>query len=426
MLQKEIINKIKELYGDLYEFINLPEIVCNTTKLKVYCKKHNCTFKTVCYQLLEKKRCPECIIDENTERFIERAKAIHGDKFDYSKTRCIRTDDKIEIICKEHGSFFQLQSNHLKGQGCPYCSGNARMTKDEFLKRAHELFGDTYDYSKVKDSDVKNRNSIVTIICRIHGEFQQSVHNHLRADIGCPKCAGNARLTVESFIEKARKVHGDKYDYSKVTEIHNNHHKVTIICPVHGEFQQTPQNHLNGTGCPRCIGLYTTFDEFLKMAKEVYGDKYDYSLAKEDFVNMSKPIRVICPTHGIFEIVPTVHVRSRCGCPKCSHMSTEEFIEKAKEVHGDKYDYSITEYINSSTKIAIICKEHGIFYQLPHAHLKGFGCRLCNMKYPIRTTEDFIRIASEVHNNFYDYSKTIYTNITTKIIITCPQHGDFE
>ena len=127
-----------------------------------------------------------------------------------------------------------------------------RLTTEEFIKRAKEIYKDKYDYSKV---NYINKSTKVTIICPIHGEFEKYPLDFLKGQ-ECQKCSNITRskkrkLTVEQFIEKARKVHGDNYDYSKVNYI-NNHTKVCIICSVHGEFWQTPSDHLGGCGCPIC------------------------------------------------------------------------------------------------------------------------------------------------------------------------------
>ena len=196
------------------------------------------------------------------------------------------------------------------------------------------------------------------------------------------------RLTTAEFVKKAIEVHGDKYDYSNV-EYMGTHKNVCIICPKHGNFLQTPANHLNGRGCPKCAkesiqtALSSTTEEFVKKAREVHGDKYNYSKIK--YVNSSTPVYIICPEHGEFLQTPSNHLRGR-GCPKCGVESTqkklssttEDFIKKAREVHGDKYDYSKVDYTNANTQVRIICPEHGEFWQTPSMHLSGNGCPKCN------------------------------------------------
>ena len=183
----------------------------------------------------------------NTQEFIEKAKKIHGDKYDYSKVEYKGAHTKVCIICPEHGEFCIRVSHFLAGHRCPKCAGNAKLTTDEFIKKAREIHGDKYDYSKV---EYKNYDTKVCIICPKHGEFWQIPRYHLNGK-GCPKCAGNIRLTTEEFIRRAKEVHGDKYDYSKVEYV-NSQTKVCIICPEHGEFWTFPNNHLK-CECPKCV-----------------------------------------------------------------------------------------------------------------------------------------------------------------------------
>ena len=179
------------------------------------------------------------------------------------------------------------------------------------------------------------------------------------------------RGTTEEFIEKARKVHGDRYDYSKVDYV-NAKTKVCIICNRRGEFWQTPNAHLNGQGCPICgndrrtSAKKSNVEEFIEKARKVHGDKYDYS--RTEYVNNRTNVCIICPTHGEFWQVAASHLSGH-GCPKCKSerissmlaSNTDEFIERARRVHGDKYDYSMVEYANSKAKIPIVCPKHVSF-----------------------------------------------------------------
>lgn len=180
------------------------------------------------------------------------------------------------------------------------------------------------------------------------------------------------RLTTQEFIEKSTKVHLDKYDYSKVVYI-DNRTKVIICCLIHGEFLQIPQHHSNGHGCVKCSGE-----------------------------NIRK---------------------------KLSH-SKEKFVEKATKVHGEKYCYKNSNYINDSTKVKIICSAHEEFVQKANSHLNGRGCWKCaNKKTAERrenSTENFIKEVATVHNNRYDYSKVEYKGALEKITIICKTHGEFK
>lgn len=260
------------------------------------------------------------------------------------------------------------------------------ITTENFIKRARNVHGDKYDYSKTEYKGPKNK---ICIICPEHGEFWQLPHSHLSGN-GCRKC--NTKKQTKSkgeFIEDAKKVHGDKYDYSKVEYI-NSHTKVCIICPEHGEFWQFPYSHLNGFGCRKCANNLisekqkNTKEEFIEKARKVHGDKYDYS--KVEYVDSHTKVCIICPEHGEFWQTPYNHYGAKQGCPKCGYKSisdkkktitTEEWIKRAKEVHGDRYSYNKTIYTGYSNKVTITCPIHGDFEQLAYDHLQGKGCRKC-------------------------------------------------
>lgn len=173
-----------------------------------------------------------------------------------------------------------------------------------------------------------------------------------------------------------------------------------------------------------------TFETFKKLASEIHNNKYQYI----EYNGMLKKCPIICPIHGIFNQLPSHHIHRKHGCSKCKADKTsircaksqEQFISEAKIVHDNKYDYSLVNYINSHTKINIICRDHGIFSQLPTNHLdKKRGCPKCKGGVSI-TQEQFINRANKVHNNFYNYSKVSYKNSSSKIIIICPSHGEFK
>lgn len=242
--------------------------------------------------------------------------------------------------------------------------------KENFIKKANERHHYKYDYSKV---DYINATTKVRIICPFHGEFWITPQNHLKMQ-GCPQCSfEKQRKPIEQFIKEARKIHGNKYDYSK-SEYKGANKKICIICPVHGEFWQRPSTHLNGSECPKCShrSYVYTKEEWIKEAKKIHGNKYDYS--KVEYKNNKTKVCIICPIHGEFWMKPNSHLQGQ-SCPKCVHRSykytTDEFIEKAREIHGDKYDYSKVEYVNSETKVCIICPTHGEFWQSPMNHLSG-------------------------------------------------------
>ena len=261
-----------------------------------------------------------------TEEFINRAKAIHGDKYDYSITVLKRMVDDIEYICPIHGVVKQPAKSHLRGSECIHCS----YTNRGFERR------------------IKNRNR---------------------------------------FVERARKVHSDRYDYSKVEYV-DSKTDVIIGCPIHGDFKQPPSTHLAGRGCYDCGRVTTGMkrrkskEKFIEDAKKVHGDKYTYESV--NYVNSSTIVQVTCRKHGDFPISPR-NLLSGKGCPKCYREKTsqrlrkpqEVFIEQCTKVHNGKYDYSQVEYTGKENRITIICPKHGAFPQIAGHHLRGSGCPHC-------------------------------------------------
>jgi len=263
--------------------------------------------------------------DERTKEFIRKARELHGNKYDYSKSDYKKVGQKVIIICKEHGEFLSLTNNHLRNHGCRLCANN-HLSKsktiglDGFIARAKTKHRDNYDYSKFI---YKNCKSIGIIICPIHGDFSQSAESHYLGS-GCKRCSATKqnekfKRTTEEFIKEAIEKHGDLYDYSKV-DYSSTHQAVIIICRIHGDFSQRASSHIKGAGCFYC---------------------------------------------GI--------IRSRDS----KRYTTETYIESAKEKHGDLYDYSKVEYLSNRSKIIIICKTHGEFLQTATQHLSGSGCPIC-------------------------------------------------
>jgi hypothetical protein len=167
-------------------------------------------------------------------------------------------------------------------------------------------------------------------------------------------------------------------------------------------------------------------ESFIQKANKVHNFKYDYSLV--EYVDSSTKVKIICPKHGVFEQTPSKHLIGQ-KCRKCAYdnkkLNVQDFIEKSNKIHNFKYDYSLVQYVNNSTKVKIICPEHGIFEQKPNSHLNGRGCAKCYGN-ELLTTKSFIQKANQVHNFKYDYSLVDYKNSKTKVKIICPEHGVFE
>jgi len=377
---EEFTERAKAVHDDRYDYSKV-NYINNKTKLTIICSKHG-EFEQRPYDHLNGSNCPSCAGRKTltTEEFIERAKAVHDDRYDYSKVNYVSRNTKVTIICPKHGEFEQRPYDHSNGYNCPSCAGCKRLTTESFIQRGKEVHGDKYDYSLV---EFYNQKIKVRIICPEHGKFEQSPSSHIYGGHGCDRCSIESRSiihnsTTEEFITKARKIHGDRYNYSLVV-YDKALIKVKIICSKHGEFEQRPNCHLSGHGCPVCSGRKNlTTEEFITKARKIHADKYDYS--KVNYINNTTLVRIICPEHGEFEQKPVNHLTNR-GCPTCGGavpITTEEFIRKSKLIHGDKYDYTLSECSGWIDKIKIICPEHGEFIQRASSHYKGHGCQICS------------------------------------------------
>jgi very-short-patch-repair endonuclease len=167
----------------------------------------------------------------------------------------------------------------------------------------------------------------------------------------------------------------------------------------------------------------SNYEIFLDKCKILHSEKYDYSLVR--YFNQRTNIKIICKKHGIFEQRPDIHLKLK-GCNKCfvEERGVKTFIESVNIIHNNKYDYDLSNYINRTSKINIICKEHGDFYQTPHKHLQGKGCPKCKGGVKSNIHEFIIKVDS-LHNSKYTYDKSVYINNYTNITITCKEHGDF-
>lgn len=249
------------------------------------------------------------------------------------------------------------------------------------------------------------------------------------------------KLTNQEVIQKLKSFYGDSLDYSKVNYI-NSRSNITLICPKHGEFEQYANNALTGRGgCPKCKLGICNKEEFVKTAIERFGNKFNYD--KTQFVNLSTKVTITCPEHGDFQVIPRQFLISTYGCNKCrpkkekhipktkNEKQTEaknKWIQKCQEIHQNFYDYSKVNYIDSKTKVCIICPIHGEFWQLPNVHQQGCGCQKCS--YESRgtktriTQEEFEQRARERWGNRFKYGK--YKGMHSYIEVECPEHGIFK
>jgi len=266
--------------------------------------------------------------------------------------------------------------------------------KNEIIKKLKSKYHDKYDYSLIKNYVSKHQK--VKIICLKHGIFEQNLSYHLIKE-QCPECKKEKRIKKkqEQFIEKARKIYHDKYDYFLV-EYKNSRSLVKIICLKHGIFEKRIGRFLNGDECCKCKEEKRKKNKKKRIIKELneIHKEYDYSLLK---LNESK-IKIICPKHGIFEQNIRYHLSEKRKCPKCEkEKSFEKKIENAKKIHNNKYDYSLVD-ISIYPNAKIICPKHGIFEQKMYYHSLGSQCPKC-----ANTT-------SKLENEIFDFIKENYND----------------
>jgi len=219
-------------------------------------------------------------LDYYNNKFISKANIRHNNKYDYSLVNYVNSITKVEIICREHGPFLVRPDAHVRKVGCPICNGGIKYSSEDFISKANIKHNNKYDYSLVNYINSSNK---VEIICREHGTFYMNPSNHLNGQ-GCSRCVGLNKKTTKEFKISANRVHGDIYDYSLVN-YNNNRTKVRIICNSHGEFDQIPKDHLNGSGCKLCIS--SKGEELVESILKSFGLKYEREFRFKDCVGIS-------------------------------------------------------------------------------------------------------------------------------------------
>ncbi len=288
------------------------KIKCNLCENIKICNAYNFTGCQICYQN------NYFLITENYKQdFIIKAKTIHQDKFNYDLVEYVNRRTKVKILCNTcNNIFLQVPSGHLLGYGCSICY-----------------------HSKI-------------------------------------------RCSIEDFIIKAIKIHNDKFNYDLVEYV-NSSTKINIKCNTCSNvFEQTPNDHLSGYGCKVCADniLRSNTEDFINKAKKIHNDKFNYDLV--EYIKSSLKVKISCNTcSNVFKQIPSVHLSGK-GCPECNtrynRLNTEDFIIKAKTIHQDKFNYDLVEYKTFKSKIKIICNKClNVFEQRVDHHLRGNGCPAC-------------------------------------------------
>jgi very-short-patch-repair endonuclease len=223
-------------------------------------------------------------------------------------------------------------------------------------------------------------------------------------------------IGIEEFIERSNIIHNNKYDYCDSIYV-NNKTKVKIICDDHGEFHQIPSNHLKGSMCHKCYLDSKVILNFKERASKIHNNRYDYNFVV--YINNRIPIKIICSDHGEFKQQPKHHLNGH-GCSVCvgvGKLNTEKFIKRSKIKHNNRYDYSLSNYINNRTKVTILCNNHGKFEQNPDDHMSGSGCKRCSNKFGIlennwlddnNIKQRQIRIGKYIVDGYDPITNTVY------------------
>lgn len=250
---EEVKRLAKEIYGDLYDLDKL--VYTNSrTPFEVVCRRHGSFHKRYGEFITDKSGCNLCIRKAmNTMRFKELCLDIHGKKYNYANTIYVRSNQKVTIDCPEHGPFNIRPNNHLNGQGCPKCGGRD-IGYSDIIERNYLKYGDLY---KILNKEYVTTDKKLTFLCTKHNiEFTSNIHNHLKCVV-CQECRKeNALLKLidytDTFIAKAKAIHGKLYDY-RMVKYTGNKNKVHVICKKHGSFYVRPDIHLaKQCGCPTC------------------------------------------------------------------------------------------------------------------------------------------------------------------------------
>lgn len=251
-----------------------------------------------------------------------------------------------------------------------------------FIERLRSIYGDKYDFSHV---EYKGRTYSVTLICPTHGPFSVRADVALRGK-GCRKCAHRDKM-LESFLEKAKKAHADKYEYDMSSFIKFTRHHMRIKCPEHGWFSQEPAKHVAGQGCPKCsrdkkrLGKESIIKKFVS----VHGNRYDYTFV--DYKTYHTKVKVVCKQHGPFLVTPSDHVSGR-GCPRCGRLHAAKKrrrpLDTVKSRLDALYDGKVSivaeSYKGTNAKALFVCAEHGQFRAHVNHVLNSHGCPQCGRK----------------------------------------------
>lgn len=434
LTHEEFLEKCSSVHGDKYDY-SLSKYVNQRVKLTIICGQHG-AFTQTPNAHLSGNGCPLCANHRGKytmQEFVEVCKKTHGGKYDYSSVTFKNLKCPIVLSCSKHGKF-QIQAfKHKNGRGCPKCHDPKKPLKnrDKVIADFNKVHSNKYNYDKMI---YKGSKALITVTCLDHGDFYIVPNNHL-AGMGCPVCSSRV-LTREEVVNRFRAVHGLRYDYSEMV-YKKSIYPVKIICRTHGAFEQQPDNHWSGSGCPTCARnktnqalkkrsqeITTPLEKTLEYFKDVHGDVYDYSLINtNNYKTLSSVVPIKCSIHGVFLKACSAHKKGR-GCPECAKKLKDQnvLIQEFRWVHGERYGYEKVEYVGYAKKVKIICKIHGPFFQTPASHLQGAGCSTCSKSH---SQENIIKIFKKKHGDKYGYERVVYISLDERVEIYCNHHKEY-
>lgn len=332
------------------------------------------------------------------DELIEKAVSVHGDRYDYSLLPSgVRMSSVVDIVCQEHGVFSQTLKNHInQRQGCPKCGRNKAKSEsqarglEKYIQTEHERFGGMYSLPNI-ENEYKGSHSVITVKCNVCGNvFKKRASDHITSkDGGCSVCLADKRK-VEYTYEKLCGLSNKSVDIKPFDGTVEKNGFVTCICPVHGEYKVRVTTIVKGNGfCKKCSSRTTdeesgiVVSDLKKTLDDKYCDEFIYDLI--GVRNKTSKVPLTCTKCGykFKRMAKFILSDKHCGCSRCTARktamdrvkTTEEYIEQAKAVHGDAYDYSETEYRSSSDKVTVKCRKCGRYFDIEaNSHLQGHGC----------------------------------------------------
>lgn len=443
---ERFIKEAYEIHKDKFDYSKIIEKDFKNSKSNIPLSCKNCNYEwntKITDHINGRRGCPQCSgnLPYTLEKFLQKAKEKHGNNFDYSN---IKSDDikNIKSLIQVKCNICQYEwsitiSNHIRS-GCPSCNGKLTWNLEKFLKEAYKVHQNKFDYSKIKEENIKFFKSKIPLICNsCNYEWYTTISNHMKYKYGCPSCSGNAKWTLERLIKKGNMIHGGKISYENIKEndVINSKSKVNLKCNIcFHEWNTTDIDcHINQkTGCPNCSGnILWNFDRFVKKSKEIHGEKYNYDKVKllpKLTAKTKIPLKCNKCSYEWNTTQLQHHIHSKSGCPECSGLiawNLEKFLKKAKEIHGDKFFYGkIQEHHikNQKSAVPLICNKCKYEWDttIIGSHINiGTGCPNCSGNVPW-TFDRFLQRAYEIHGNNFSYEKIdINLNSNSNINIRC-------